>query len=388
MKKTSVLLILLWLAAVCGAETTKQILPEDPLAGAVVFSEKQCSHCHSIRKNDLANELGPNLATIHLKGSLLDVAGILWNHAPNMMQKMSESRIAVPQFTGKEMANLIAFLTAYQYYLQQVGKPPDPGAGESVWKTRCSGCHSFEENWNQPGPSLRHYKNVSPIQMAQAMWNHGPEMAKTMASKGVAVPQFSGSEMLDLIAFIRSQVQSSSEVTYVQPGNPNRGAILFQEKRCTSCHPVGGKGGKDAPDLGQRKELLQDVSHVAGMMWNHSAKMWVAMQKKGIPIPKFSGGEMADIIAYLYLINYNDRPGDPVRGKELFKMRSCGSCHHLVGPAGVGPNLAKIEDLDSSIAVIAEMWNHIPKMTQKMQESGVLFPRIYPGEMNATSSPT
>ncbi|HSP07378.1 MAG TPA: hypothetical protein VLR94_09380, partial [Acidobacteriota bacterium] len=181
MKAFTVLLILVSLNSIGWAQSpAKEILPEDPLAGAAVFSDKQCSWCHSIRKDDLTSRLGPNLASIHLKGSLLDVAGILWNHAPNMMQKMHESRITVPQFNGKEMANLIAFLTAYQYYLQQVGRPPDAGAGESVWKSRCSVCHSFDENWSKPGPSLHYYKNVSPIQMAQAMWNHGPEMAKTM----------------------------------------------------------------------------------------------------------------------------------------------------------------------------------------------------------------
>jgi cytochrome c2 len=383
MRAMFALLFVLALMAPCmAASLEKQILPEDPLAGANVFVEKHCSECHSIRTNDLSNRLGPNLSSIHLRGSLLDVGGILWNHAPNMMQKMAESRIRVPQFTSKEMANLISFLTAYQYYLQEVGKSADPARGESVWKTRCLPCHSFIEDWSKAGPNLSRYRGVSAIHMAQAMWNHGPEMAKTMASKQVPLPQFSGTEMLDLIAYIRSQVPAESEETYIRPGNPNRGAVLFVQKRCTSCHPVLGEGGGGAPDLGRQKELLQDVPHVAGLMWNHSAKMWQEMQRKAIPIPKFTGEEMADIIAYLYLINYYDKPGDPARGEKLFAQKTCDACHHLTGSAGIGPNLAQAQNLDSSVEVVAAMWNHIPQMSKKMQEVGLSWPRINPGEMN------
>lgn len=370
--------------AVPGATVAvaQQILPEDPMAGASVFVQKQCSLCHSIRANDLTSRQGPNLGSIHLKGSLLDVAGVLWNHAPGMMQKMAESRITPPRFTAREMANLIAFLTAYQYYLQQVGKPADAAAGAVVWNGKCAICHSFEVDWNKPGPSLRSYKNVSPIQMAQAMWNHGPEMVRTMSARHIAIPRFSGDEMLDLIAYARSEIAPSDEETYVQPGNPNRGALLFKEKRCASCHRVWGEGDGNAPDLGRQKELLQDVSHVAGVMWNHAVQMWGEMQKRAIPIPRLNDSEMADIIAYLYLINYYDRPGDPVRGATLFEERKCGLCHRPTGAQGVGPNLATKQNLDTSTEMIAEMWNHIPQMSQKMQEIGQVWPRINPGEMN------
>lgn len=368
--------------AVQALAQEKQVLPEDPLAGANVFVQKNCYQCHSIKSDEVRSHLGPNLGSIHLKGSLLDIAGLMWNHGPAMSQQMKERKIDVPKFTGKEMANLVAFLTAYQYYLKEVGHPGDPSKGKVVWENKhCGACHSFQENWEKVGPSLHTYRNVSAIQMAQAMWNHGPEMIQVMASHQMSIPKFSGSEMLDLISYIRTEVSAVREEIYVQPGNPNRGAVLFQQKKCISCHPISGKGGSDAPDLAKQRELLHDVSYVAGLMWNHSVGMWTEMKRKDISIPKFSGGEMADIIAYLYLINYYDPPGDPARGKILFEKRYCSGCHRFSDPPGIGPNLIQVQHLDSSLEVIAGMWNHIPEMSRKMQELGVVWPRIQPGEM-------
>ena len=91
---------------------------------------------------------------------------------------------------------------------------------------------------------------------------------------------------------------------------------------------------------------------------------------------------MADIIAYLYLMNYYDPPGDPLRGKALFEKRNCSVCHNLNGGTGIGPNLIQAQNLDSSLQVVAEMWNHIPQMQQKIQQVGLPWPRINQGEMN------
>ncbi|HEY4491343.1 MAG TPA: c-type cytochrome, partial [Acidobacteriota bacterium] len=166
MKAPPILLILFFSTLAWSQKAGQQLLPEDPLAGANVFVQKKCVQCHSIKSKDLSNRLGPNLGNIHLKGSFLDIAAIMWNHAPFMIQKMEELRIETPKFTGKEMANLVAFLTAYQYYLKEVGHPGDPAKGEIAWKGKqCSACHAFEENWSKVGPSLRTYRSSSPIQM-------------------------------------------------------------------------------------------------------------------------------------------------------------------------------------------------------------------------------
>jgi mono/diheme cytochrome c family protein len=106
------------------------------------------------------------------------------------------------------------------------------------------------------------------------------------------------------------------------------------------------------------------------------------MQAKGIGFLKFSGGEMADLIAYLYFLNYFDAPGDPVVGGRLFREKGCAGCHALNGVGGrVGPDLARADGLTSPIEVIVALWNHAASMERVMRERGVPWPRFRRGEI-------
>src|SRR3989304_2637893 len=187
----------------------EELLPEDPLAGARIFEQKGCVKCHALGGE--GGRIGPDLGKIYLKGSLYDIAGILWNHAPIMRERMQELKIQRPEFTPQEMSNLIAFLSAYQYYLAQLGKPGDPVTGERLFREKsCIECHSFEEAWEKPGPSLKYYKNkYSLIGLAQVMWNTGPEMEQTMARLKIKRPKFQGDEMIDLLAFLQTAGRES-----------------------------------------------------------------------------------------------------------------------------------------------------------------------------------
>lgn len=363
-----------------------QPLPEDPRAGARLFQEKSCAYCHSVGEQE--EKIGPNLARVHERGSLLDVAGDIWNHAPTMMDKMQELRITWPKVTGREMANLVAFLSANQYYLENLGKAGDPGKGSRVFEEKnCSKCHSLqrEADFEKIGPSLRGYTQLSPVQVAQAMWNHGPAMAEEFQKLGISRPKFEGAEISDLIAYLQQTASpAESQPSYVEPGSPNRGRALFEQKGCAGCHPVRGIGGSpDIPDLGRRREeLVRSATDVAGIMWNHGSAMWEKMQQKHLPVSKFEDNEMADIIAYLYFINYFDRPGDRKHGKELFIQKRCAECHDVTGQEkSTGPDLTKSSAVGSPIDTIAAMWDHAPEIEKAMRSKGVPWPDFEPGEI-------
>ena len=379
-----IVLVLVASARVLAEEPTP--LPEDPMAGARLFQQKGCVRCHAVREEE--SKLGPNLARIHRRGSLLDVAGAMWNHAPMMHEKMAELRIEPPQLTSQEMANLIAFLTAYQYYLTQVGKPGDPDKGQEVFADKnCSKCHSLqhEADFEKVGPSLRGYAKLSAIQIAQAMWNHGPAMAEEFHRLGLSQPKFTNDEMADLLAYLqRAAAPADSEPVYVQPGSPNRGRTLFEQKGCARCHAIRGVGGlPDVPDLGKRREeLVRSVTEVAGFMWNHGVAMWDKMRERQVPVVKFEKNEMADIISYLYFINYFDKPGDPARGKTLFARKACAQCHAFTpGAKSLGPNLSTSEGVGSPIEITTAMWNHAQAMEPVMRAKGVPWPKFELGEM-------
>lgn len=356
-------------------------LPDNPTAGARLFVRKGCVRCHALGHEEA--RLGPDLGRIHLPGTALDLAGAFWNHALVMREKMRDLKIQAPEFDRGEMADLLAFLTAYRYYLAEVGEPGDPAAGRTVFREKgCAGCHGEPGAWDKPGPSLERYRGrVSAIILAQAMWNHGREMAAAMRTRGVPWPKFAGREMGDLLAYLQSGTSGASvERVYFEPGSPRRGREIFTSKGCIVCHPVSGVGGRGGPDLGLRgRDLIGSVATIAGLMWNHSQGMFAEFTRRGVPPVTFSGQEMADVIAYLYFVNYATVRGSASRGAALFREK-CGTCHSVGGGRRVGPDLAAARGLDDPIAIFAAMWNHAPRMEQELKSRGLVWPRLMPGD--------
>ena len=348
-------------------------LPEDPLKGWSVFEGKGCIKCHSIHGH--GGKDGPDLGEKPFYGSFLQLAGVMWNHSPQMSERMRELRISRPTFTHEEMAELIAYL----YYLQYLGEPGNPLEGEKLFPEKgCIKCHSVGGKGGTIGPKLDEMKRyASPLYMAQAMWNHGPEMEVRMKELGIRRPRFEGREIVDLIAYIQKvSAGAPEEKVYMLPGNPTEGERLFVSKGCIDCHSVRGKGASIGPDLG-KVELYRSVTEIVGIMWNHGPEMWQEMEKRGINRPRFSGEEMADIIAYLYFLKFVDEPGDRVEGEKLFSSKGCITCHLVKGKGEeIGPDLATSRGVSSPIEMVQVMWNHAPIMEKKMREKRLPWPEF------------
>jgi cytochrome c2 len=358
-------------------------LPDDPTAGARVFVEKNCVRCHGLGTGE--SRIGPDLGRIQFRGTVLDLAGMFWNHAPVMHEKMQDLKMVTPQFNPREMADLVAFLTAYRYYLTEVGQPGNPVAGRAVFEAKqCPQCHvtTGEVTFDKPGPRLDRYRgHYSAILLAQVMWNHSPEMASVMRGRGLTFPQLTGKEMADLLAYLQAgNVNSSRERVYFEPGSPRRGEALFTSKHCISCHAIASVGGKSAPDLGTRREdFVGSVSSIAALMWNHSQAMTTEFARRGVPRVTFSGAEMADIIAYLYFVNYSNVRANTERGGTLF-VSKCSPCHSLGGGQQVGPDLQAAPGLNDPIAIMTAMWNHASVMEQELRKHGIAWPRLDSGD--------
>jgi mono/diheme cytochrome c family protein len=356
-------------------------LPSNPVKGSRLFISKGCIKCHAIKGE--GGTIGPDLGKVNIGGSLLDMAGIMWNHAPYMERMMKREKITWPVFSGEEMASVIAYL----YFVNYFDEPGDPAVGKALFENKgCIKCHNINGKGGKIGPSLdKFHRDASPIVITQAMWNHGPKMSAKMKQLGIKPPQFQGRQIIDLVAYIRSQAKGKGkeEPAYMLPGNPQEGRKLFVAKNCVKCHAVRGEGGKIGPDLGERSmELYRSVTQVAGIMWNHGSVMWSKMKEKGIEIPKFSGKEMADLIAYLYFIRYFDEPGDPVKGPRLFSERWCIKCHAIRGEGGkVGPDLSKVKGISSPIDLAAKMWNHVPIIYKQTVKQQIPWPQFQKGEM-------
>jgi cytochrome c551/c552 len=369
--------ILLWY---CGAGFAQPLFSptQDPLVGSRIFGEKGCSKCHAIF--GVGGTMGPDLARTQRSRSFYDLAAAMWNHLPKMSEQMRKAGIARPLLTPSEAGDLIAFLYTANFF----DTGADPKEGRRVFSDkRCITCHQVGGAGGVVGPSLDGLAQYnSPIFLASAMWNHGPSMTEAMRAAGVSRPSFTQAELQNLIAFIKSAAPvSGQQPLYLLPGRPDQGQRLFVQKACIECHSVKGRGGQVGGELAQRAMKLSLVQFAAAM-WNKAPAMTKEMARRKIPLPQLTAGEMADIVGYLYSVQYFARPGDPRRGQELLASKGCLRCHAVSGKGGnVGPDFERTKELDQPVTVVAAMWNHASGMAEKMRQQAVTWPALTEQEM-------
>ncbi len=351
---------------------------QDPVAGSYVFGSKGCSGCHSI--DGVGGKIGPDLGRARRTRSFYDLAAAMWNHLPGMAERMREFKIQRPSISPGEAGDLIAFLYTLNYF----DPPGNAQAGKHLFsEKKCIVCHQVAGVGGVVGPNLDSLKQYgSAIFVAAAMWNHGPTMAEAMRAKGIARPTFSGSELVDLIAYLKSTAPDKSEgPLYILPGTAEQGRRLFQDKRCIECHSVAGQGGKVGPDLAD-KAMRRSMTQLAEAMWNKAPAMMAAMKSRKIAVPRLEAEDMADIVAYLYSVQYFARPGDPKKGRELAAEKGCTACHSV---GGVGnkraPGFAQVKGLDSPATVVSAMWNHSFIAARRGAGPKVSWPQFSPEEM-------
>jgi mono/diheme cytochrome c family protein len=163
--------------------------------------------------------------------------------------------------------------------------------------------------------------------------------------------------------------------------DPLAGSRVFGAKGCVKCHSINGVGGKVGPDLAKNLKP-RSFFDVATAMWNHLPRMAVRMKQLGITRPELSAQEAADLVGFLYTLNYFDPPGNSAVGRRLFSEKKCIVCHQVGGTGGVvGPNLDSLKQFASPIYVASAMWNHGPAMAEKMKEKGVERPTFTAQEL-------
>lgn len=348
----------------------------DPIRGQALFVSKRCVGCHAVR--GAGGRIGPDLGRAAVKGSFPEIAAGLWNHSLVMDEKMREFRVARPAFQGDELADLVSFL----YFLNYFDEPGDPRAGKALFAEKhCIRCHAVGREGGMVGPRLDVIpRGTPPLRIAQALWNHGPAMTGAMRRMGLEPPRFRGSEFLDIVAYLRSQGGRAATREFRTAGDPDKGRRLFASKGCARCHAVFGQGGGVGPDLG-RAELRGSVTQLAGTMWNHWPAMTSAMEAIGMAPPIFAGDELADVFAYLFLVRYAGPPADPVRGAAVYARAVCVRCHGAGGEGGVGPRLRGRMVGESPEEVLQRMWNHAPRMWDRMSAESIAWPRFEAGAL-------
>jgi mono/diheme cytochrome c family protein len=348
--------------------------------GQQLFAEKGCAECHAVRGSASEQRLGPDLARNESPPTIMRFAGSLWNHVPAMIAAMAERGIEPARISPED----VEILSAYLFYVRFIVDSGNATRGGEVFDERsCSRCHQFQGGGGTTAPRLDDLgHHMSSLFLAQALWNHGPQMEHQMQRLGIVRPHLDGRDVADIVAFLRGSAPGTTvQLAHAQAGSPRAGKILFKEKHCQHCHALQEGKRKTGPNLGTLQPTSR-VSNVAAALWNHGVPMWAKINELGMPFPVLTNEEMADLLAYLYFVQYTDQDGDPKQGAEIYRDKSCSLCHTLEGDgAGEGPEVSLPDAARSSAGWISAMWNHAPAMQQRLREQQIAWPRFEGDEM-------
>lgn len=78
-----------------------------------MICKKGCLGCHAVRGE--GGEGGPDLGEEEEFNSPIRLVTAIWNHAPEMQKTFVKEGIPWPEFTGREMADLVAYIVAVQH---------------------------------------------------------------------------------------------------------------------------------------------------------------------------------------------------------------------------------------------------------------------------------
>ena len=345
--------------------------------GQQAFRDKGCIQCHSSSGSN--GKDGPDLTKENFYGTYLELAARMWNHFPKMYERMQETGTRFPEITREEMGQLITYLVFMRYR----GVAGSEHKGQRILQKSCMKCHRFGESGGNIGPNfVEDHEYISSIQLVAAMWNHGPDMMAVFKERDIKRPELKRDDIDDILAAIQSYMPTSiiPASTY-DMGDPSSGKALSEKKGCTRCHAVRGVGGTLGPDFAEM-DLDCSAARIAGRMWNHGPKMWEIMKRENIDFPRFEKAEMADVVAYLYALKLEDKPGDPQNGRRLMRDKGCLNCHSLQKEGGtVAVDLATLEAIQSPLAIIAAMWNHAPDMREKQVEKHMKWTKLTARDM-------
>src|SRR5271165_4030367 len=257
----------------------------DSARGAQLFDTLVCIQCHSI--NGKGATIGPDLGRLTDRNfTPATLAATMWNHAPTMWASMREKDLRPGELDEQGAADLFAYFYSARFF----EKPGDAGRGKRVFTDRgCAGCHgltSAVKSWIKPVPQWDAIRD--PIALAEAMWNHRPNMIAETSAKGMRFPALTGQDLGDILVYLRNLPSPPSRPAVFRIGAGSDGEAVFTAQGCARCHTSG-------PTLASRLKG-QTLTDVAADMWNHAPNMTPDVNK---PL-KLESGEMRELLDYLW----------------------------------------------------------------------------------------
>lgn len=265
--------------------------PGNPRKGESLLQEKACFRCHSLGRKGRKD--GIRLDTLSVYQSQVVLLQRMWNHGPEMIQRMATTGTAIPTFTGNDMTDIFAALTESAPDKSRkvfLGVGNAEAGMKAFTEKGCLKCHSIFGKGGKEAPDLGKTVSQSNVTvLITRIWNHAGKMEERFRQKKLQWPYFRETEMNDLIVFLYSLNYED------KPGDPGRGEALFRKKQCVDCHFQTEEG---------KAKILRDVKTAgpilfATQIWNHIPAMEAAMVTQAVPWPEMSGQDLRDVLAFL-----------------------------------------------------------------------------------------
>jgi mono/diheme cytochrome c family protein len=356
-KRTSRMLALTLAAAAVAAAQ----LRVDSQRGERLFQTESCVECHSIegKGGKTAPDLGKRIDRNYTPALL---ASVMWNHAPAMWSAIREKGLQRSALDEQAAADLFAYFYAARFF----DKPGDAARGKRAFEQKhCSECHGLGSSILSGAPPVAQWSSLGhPILLAEAMWNHAANMRQRFAERGIAWPEITGQDLTDLLVYLRN-LPAARQVPARLDTESGDGQALFATKGCADCHR-----GKLELEPRLRGKALTDI---AAEMWNHAPKMRQ-------PPPPLLGGEMRQIVTYLWTQQIFQETGDPSAGKKVFAAKNCANCHNDRSTGA--PDLSTRRGKFSSVSMISTLWRHGPQMLDQMKMKNMPWPNFSSRQMS------
>jgi cytochrome c2 len=333
------------MAVISGACLNAAAIPADSVRGARLFETLACIQCHSIngtggpQQEKIGPDLGRRSAREFTPASL---AATMWNHAPAMWATMQVRDVRAGDLNEQAAADLFAYFYSARFF----DKPGDAARGKQLLASkRCAECHSGDR-------SPEHWQSVgSPIELAAAMWNHGPLKLKRS--------ELTAQDLADILVYVRGGRALEARIEITAGSN---GQALFQSKGCAECHT----GKLDLPPRLRGKTLTE----IAADMWNHQPRMASAP-------PHLDPAEMRELLSYLWAAQFFAGSGSAAAGQRVFAAKHCTVCHDN----GPGPKLPPAGRAFSGASMVSALWSHGPNMLEQMKSKNIAWPRFEGAQM-------
>jgi mono/diheme cytochrome c family protein len=252
--------------------------PGDAARGKSLFASKKCSVCHGVSSTKTSD--AEPVSEWTNAGDPLELVETMWNHSTTMRAQMARRNIKLPQVSGQDLADLLVYVRSVQGQPRRGGvfHSGSPEAGEALFKAKtCAECHDAGTSFFSIG--LQH---ETLTDVAADMWNHGLDMS-------LRGQTFESGQMRAIAAYIWSRRLIEGD------SNTHSGSNVFVTKKCSVCHddPAGG-----APSLAVKGQFISSATMVS-VLTRHGPEMLDKMREKHLAWPRFSEGEMADLISYL-----------------------------------------------------------------------------------------